>query len=89
LIQEGRLGRINHLFVQYLQSWGGVPYNTPYVWRFDDAVAGTGTLGDLGSHMIDLAEYVTGSDISELQSMLTTIVPERPDAQTGKAMRVL
>lgn len=88
LIQEGRLGRINHLFVQYLQSWGGVPYNTPYVWRFDDAVAGTGTLGDLGSHMIDLAEYVTGSDISELQSILTTIVPERPDPQTGKTMAV-
>jgi predicted dehydrogenase len=87
-VKEGKLGRINHLFVQYLQGWGGVPYKTPFLWRFDEAVTGTGTLGDLGSHMIDLAEYLNGSPIAELQSMLTTIVPQRPDPRTGESKSV-
>ncbi len=88
MIREGRLGRINHLFVQYLQEWGAAPFKTPYVWRFDEKVTGTGTLGDLGSHMIDLAQYLLGDEITELQSMLSTIVPERPDPDTGKPVAV-
>lgn len=90
MAKEGRLGRINHLFVQYLQDWGATVRNTPYLWRFDEAVTGTGTLGDLGSHMLDIAEYVTGLRIVELQAMLRTIVPERADPATGepRAVRV-
>ncbi|GGD95340.1 Gfo/Idh/MocA family protein [Paenibacillus nasutitermitis] len=88
-IQAGRLGKINHLFVQYLQEWGAPPSNTPYVWRFDEKVTGTGTLGDLGSHMIDLSQYLLGDRISELQAMLKTIVPERSDPLTGQPYDVL
>jgi predicted dehydrogenase len=47
-VEEGRLGRINHLFVQYMQDWGSTVKNTPFLWRFDEAVTGTGVLGDLG-----------------------------------------
>ncbi|MFC4596823.1 Gfo/Idh/MocA family protein [Cohnella hongkongensis] len=82
-VAEGRLGRLNHLFVQYLQDWGATVKDAPFLWRFDEAVAGTGALGDLGSHMMDLAEYLTGSRMVELQAMLSTIVPQRRDPKTG------
>lgn len=87
-VAEGKLGRINHLFVQYLQDWGSTVKNTPFLWRFDEEVTGTGTLGDLGSHMIDIAEYLTGGRMAELQAMLTTIVPERPHPRTGEPVPV-
>jgi predicted dehydrogenase len=87
-IRQGKLGRINHLFVQYLQDWGSTVKNTPFLWRFDEAVTGTGTLGDLGSHMMDIAEYLTGSRMTELQAMLQTIVPERLDPVTGQSVSV-
>ncbi len=87
-VAEGKLGRINHLFVQYLQDWGSTVKNTPFLWRFDEAVTGTGTLGDLGSHMIDVAEYLTGGRMAELQAMLTTIVPERADLRSGEPVPV-
>jgi len=87
-VGEGKLGRLNHLFVQYLQDWGSTAKNTPFLWRFDEEVTGTGTLGDLGSHMLDAAEYLTGGKIEELQAMLATIVPERPHPATGEQVRV-
>ncbi|MBW7476447.1 Gfo/Idh/MocA family oxidoreductase [Paenibacillus oenotherae] len=88
MIQSGKLGRVNHVFVQYLQEWGAPPFNTPFVWRFDERITGTGTLGDLGSHMIDLAQYLTGDTMTELQAMLSTIVPTRPNPGTGEPMNV-
>jgi len=87
-VEEGKLGRLHHLSVQYMQDWGAAVKHTPYVWRFDQSVTGTGTLGDLGSHMLDLAEYIAGDTIAEVQAMLQTIVPERPDPQTGEQRRV-
>lgn len=87
-VEEGKLGRVHHLFVQYMQDWGSAVKRTPYVWRFDQAVTGTGTLGDLGSHMLDLAEYIAGDTIAEVQAMLQTIVPVRPDPRTGEQRRV-
>lgn len=87
-VEEGRLGRMHHLFVQYLQDWGAAAKQTPYAWRFDQAVTGTGALGDLGSHMLDLAEYVSGDAIAEVQAMLLTIVPERADPRTGESRQV-
>jgi predicted dehydrogenase len=89
MLREGRLGRVNHLFVQYMQDWGSTVKKTPYLWRFDEEVTGTGTLGDLGSHMLDIAEYLTGMRISELQAMLQTIVPERTLPGTGEIRAVL
>jgi predicted dehydrogenase len=88
-IRQGRLGHINHLFVQYMQDWGSTVKKTPFLWRFDETVTGTGTLGDLGSHMMDLAEYLTGHRMTELQAMLQTIVPERENPLTGEMTSVL
>ena len=58
LIESGALGEIAHFRARYLQSWG---WDAPTdVWRFDRAQAGTGALGDLGAHIVDLARYLCG-----------------------------
>ncbi|MFD2615433.1 Gfo/Idh/MocA family protein [Paenibacillus gansuensis] len=88
MMEEGKLGAVRHISVQYMQEWGAVPFETPYVWRFDESVTGTGTLGDLGSHMIDLAQYVTGSSIEGLQAMLRTLIPQRPHLETKEPVEV-
>jgi predicted dehydrogenase len=76
LVQEGRIGKVRTFFVQYLQGWGSPLYDAPYVWRFDKQASGTGALGDLGSHMIDLAHFIVGK-FQTVSSMMETIVPER------------
>jgi predicted dehydrogenase len=58
LLESGALGEIVHFRARYLQSWG---WDAPTdVWRFDRAQAGTGALGDLGAHIVDLARYLCG-----------------------------
>lgn len=87
LVREGRLGTVRSFSVQYLQSWGAADNNTPYLWRFNKDVTGTGTLGDLGSHMIDLARFLFG-EFQELSAQMRTFVPERRDPGTGEMVRV-
>ncbi len=64
LVTEGRLGRIYHVRAAYLQSWGGPA--TPLLWRFQGKTAGSGAIGDLGTHIIDMARFVTGDEIAEV-----------------------
>ena len=64
LVAEGRLGRIYHVRATYLQSWGGPA--TPLLWRFQGKTAGTGAMGDLGAHIIDMARFVTGDEVAEV-----------------------
>ncbi|MBK9126658.1 MAG: Gfo/Idh/MocA family oxidoreductase [Phycisphaerales bacterium] len=81
LVQEGRLGRLYHLRASYLQSWGGP--QTPLVWRFQKKYAGYGAHGDLGAHIIDLARFITGQEITEVSgAILETFVTDRPLAPT-------
>lgn len=76
LIDEGRLGRIHHYRGTYLQDWIVDP-DFPRVWRLEKAKAGSGALGDIGSHSLDLARYLVG-EISEVSGLLETFVKERP-----------
>ncbi|GBG10983.1 gfo/Idh/MocA family oxidoreductase [Paenibacillus agaridevorans] len=87
LVREGKLGTVRSFSIQYLQSWGAVLNDTPYLWRFDKDITGTGTLGDLGSHMIDLARFLFG-EFQELSAQLRTFVPERRDPATGEMVKV-
>ncbi|MFF2031319.1 Gfo/Idh/MocA family protein [Arthrobacter sp. NPDC058192] len=79
LVQEGRLGRIRHVRAQYLQDWLS-DENAPLTWRLDKSQSGSGSLGDLGAHIIDAAQYVTGHRILGLSALLETFVRERPAA---------
>jgi predicted dehydrogenase len=76
LIAEGRLGPIRHFRGTYLQEWLVDP-TFPRVWRLDRTKAGAGTLGDLGSHVIDLARFLVG-EITEAAGALETFIKERP-----------
>jgi predicted dehydrogenase len=75
LLEAGALGEIHHFRAAYRQSWGGDPARAG-VWRFDRATAGGGALGDLASHVLDLARYLVG-DIASLSAEVATFVPGR------------
>ena len=77
LIEEGALGRIYHCNVSYQQGWL-TDAAFPRVWRLSRAVAGTGVLGDLGSHLIDLARWWLGAEITSVSGRLTTFNRQRP-----------
>ena len=77
LVAEGRLGEIRHVRAQYLQDWIVDP-DFPLVWRLQKEHAGSGALGDIGAHIIDLTQYITGQRISSVTAMLETFVTERP-----------
>jgi len=78
LIQQGKLGRIFHFRAQYLQEWITDP-NFPAVWRLKKDVAGSGVLGDLGAHIIDLARYLVGEPVA-INGLTKTFIGERPSA---------
>ena len=58
MLEAGEIGDVHHFRARYLQSWG--PRADRSAWRFDQAQAGSGALGDLGSHIVDLARYLLG-----------------------------
>lgn len=79
LVEEGRVGEVRHVRAQYLQDWLADPA-VPLSWRLDKAKAGSGALGDIGAHVIDLAQYVTGERLTGVNGLLETFVRERPVA---------
>jgi predicted dehydrogenase len=72
LIEDGALGEIRHFRGRYLQEWGEDPRPT---WRFRRERAGSGALGDIGSHVIDLARYLVG-EIRSVSAVTATFVAE-------------
>ncbi len=77
LIDSGKLGQIYHFRAVYLQEWIMPHYGTPKIWRLDKAVAGSGSLGDLGAHIIDLAHYLIGG-IKSVSALTRTFIDQRP-----------
>ena len=77
LVAEGRLGTLHHVRAQYLQDWIVDP-QAPMSWRLDKTKAGSGALGDIGAHIIDLAQFITGDTIERVSGRLRTFVEERP-----------
>lgn len=83
IIESGALGRIFHYRAVYLQEWIIDP-EFPMTWRFSKDVAGSGSLGDLGSHIIDIARFLVGEP-TKVMGMTKTFIEERPDGQGGRA----
>ena len=73
MIEAGELGEIHHFRGRYLQDWGTT---TADAWRFRREEAGSGALGDLGAHVIDLARYLVG-EISSVSASVATFMPGR------------
>ena len=80
-IDEGSLGKLFNVRCTYLQSWSADPAS-PLSWRFQKDIAGAGTLGDIASHVIDIAQYLAG-DIDEVTGMMKTYITERPVQEGG------
>ncbi|MBM7805311.1 putative dehydrogenase [Geodermatophilus bullaregiensis] len=77
LVAEGRLGQVRHVRAQYLQDWIADP-SAPMSWRLEKDRAGSGALGDIGAHVVDLAQYVTGQAVTGVSAVLETFVRQRP-----------
>jgi predicted dehydrogenase len=77
MVAEGRIGTIRHVRAVYLQDWIVDP-EFPLVWRLRKDVAGSGALGDIGAHIIDMTQYVTGQSITSVTAMTETFVKSRP-----------
>ena len=76
LIDDGALGEVYHYRAVYLQEWITDP-DFPLYWRMDKDVAGSGSLGDLGAHIIDLARFLVGEP-RRISAEARTFVKERP-----------
>jgi predicted dehydrogenase len=90
LIEDGKLGEIHHVRGRYLQDWLVDP-DAPWSWRNSKELAGSGALGDLGAHTIDLARFLVGDvagDITRLSGQLRTFVDERPASDGTKPVTV-
>ena len=88
LIDEGKIGKIFHVRASFLQDWIIDP-DFPLVWRLDKQVCGSGSLGDLGAHFIDMARFLCG-DFATVMGMSKTFVKSRPVSEkmiglSGKA----
>ena len=84
IIDEGQIGEIYHYRGTYLQDWLVSP-DFPRVWRLEKAKAGSGALGDLVSHSVDLARYLVG-EITEVAGLLKTFIAERPVEKGSRIM---
>src|SRR4051794_400854 len=73
LIEAGEIGELLHFRGTYLQEWGAAEIDA---WRFDKAASGSGALGDLGAHVIDLARYLMG-EIGSVSALTTAFWPGR------------
>ena len=81
LVEDGRVGEVYHYHGAYLQDWIMDP-NFPLVWRLDKRHAGSGALGDIGSHACDFAQFLNG-EIETVVAQMTTFIKERPLPGSG------
>jgi predicted dehydrogenase len=77
LVAEGRLGEVRHVRAVYLQDWIADP-DAPMSWRLEKDKAGSGALGDIGAHIVDMAQFITGDRLTSVTGQLRTFVHERP-----------
>lgn len=74
--RAGKLGRIYHIRAFYLQDWAGP--DVPLIWRFQKAVSGSGSHGDLNAHIIDMARFISGEEVTEVVGAISeTFIKER------------
>jgi len=86
LVASGAIGTVHQVRGEYLQDWLVDP-EVPLGWRLQRELAGSGSLGDIGAHAADLAQFITGQTIEEVSATLHTFIDERPtqEATSGIA----
>src|SRR5699024_7617194 len=81
LIAEGRIGEVRQVRAQYLQDWLA-DADAPLSWRLDQEKAGSGALGDIGAHIVDLTPFITEHRLAQVSGLLHTFVRARPVAES-------
>ncbi len=82
MVAAGVLGSVRQVRAQYLQDWLA-DEEAPLTWRLDKERAGSGALGDIGAHIIDAVEFVTGQRLTGVAGLTETFVKQRPLAAAG------
>lgn len=77
MIAQGRIGAVRQVRASYRQDWLA-DADAPMTWRLDKDRAGSGALGDIGAHAIDLCQFVTGQSLRSVSGIIETLVAERP-----------
>lgn len=77
LVAAGDVGEIREARAVYLQDWLSDP-EAPMTWRLDKSAAGSGALGDLGAHIVDMVQFLTGELVSRVAGTVRTFTTERP-----------
>ena len=81
IISENKIGKVLNFRGTYLQDWPADP-NGPLSWRFQKEIAGSGTLGDIGTHVVDFARYLVG-EIKSVNAIAKTYIKDRPIQQSA------
>ncbi|WP_269305142.1 Gfo/Idh/MocA family protein [Aeromicrobium sp. HA] len=77
IVAEGRIGEVRQVRASYLQDWLVDP-DAPMTWRLRKEQAGSGVLGDLGSHVVDQVRFLLADEIASVSGRLETFVGSRP-----------
>jgi predicted dehydrogenase len=77
MVADGTIGSVRQVRAQYLQDWLA-DEEAPLTWRLDKERAGSGALGDIGAHIIDAVEFVTGHRLTGVSGLTETFVKQRP-----------
>ncbi len=85
LVARGAVGTVRQVRAQYLQDWLS-DASVPLMWRLDKSKAGSGALGDIGAHAIDMAQFITGTSVTSVSGILETFVKERPVLAEGQGL---
>ncbi len=85
LVAEGRLGTVRNVRAQYLQDWLVDP-GAPLSWRLQREFAGSGALGDIGAHIIDLVQHITGEYLTGVNAHIKTFIDKRPVAEESTGL---
>ncbi|MFE1665121.1 Gfo/Idh/MocA family protein [Microbacterium sp. P02] len=85
LIAEGVVGTVQQVRAAYRQDWLVDP-SMPLAWRLQKEHAGSGALGDIGAHIIDMTQFVTGQKVEAVTGVLDTIVTQRPLQGAGSGL---
>lgn len=85
LIADGAVGTVRQVRAAYLQDWL-VDATMPLAWRLQKEHAGSGALGDIGAHIIDMTQFVTGLEVAAVSGIVDTIVTQRPLMASGTGL---
>lgn len=85
IVTSGGIGDIRQVRAEYLQDWL-VDEAAPLAWRLQKEHAGSGALGDIGAHAIDLSQFITGQRLVDVAGTIETVVAERPLLESGSGL---